>query len=891
MRFVSLAAVLAVMCGALSAQDLTLQPVAGTPQRPGDGGPAVAASLLSPTGVSVDASGVVLVADWGHGRIRSVAPDGTISTIAGSDPGSGGDGGPAVAARLSVPAHAVRAPNGDLLIVDAGNRQIRRVDSSGRISAAAGPAISDGTNSSTLIYPRDVAADAAGNLYIVDLAASKVYRVAPDGRGTVFAGTGTIAFYGDGGPAGSATLALPRGVALDGAGNVYIADTSNHRIRQVTRDGTISTIAGAGGPGFLGDGGPATLALLNTPSAVALDTRGNIYIADTGNQRIRRIDARGIITTIAGTDAGGFGGDNGPATAAALNRPQGVAVDQAGNVFIADTDNQRVRKISAAGVITTIAGLDPAAGDRGPGLLAKLSQPSGLALDGNGSLFIADSGNQRIRKVTRDGTITTIAGMGVAGYSGDGGSAVAAQLNNPGGLAIDRSGNLLFADTANHRIRRITPGGTIDTIAGTSEIGNRGDAGPAVGAMLNSPSAVAVDAAGRVYIADSANNRIRVIDAAGYLQPYAGDPAGLPGFLDGEALAAKFDFPRALAFDSTGYLYVADYFNHRIRRVTPGGTRVESFVGGSTGWGAGPPSDLALGFPAGVAVDSGRNVYVADALSDRIYAISATGTLAPIAGSGFEGDSGDGGPALLGTLDTPRDIAVGANGDLYFSDQANNRVRMLTAHAIQIRAVLNAASFAGGAVAPGEIVTVYGSQFTTAGGSVRVSFDGVPAPVLYVSAGQINTVVPVEIAGLTATTLRVDGSDGTSATTVLSVRDTAPGLFLADSSGQAAALNQDNSTNSASSPAEHGTIVQLFGTGGGLLNRVFGDAAPLAHPVTVFFGGIPAVVQYAGSSPGSTGMFQINAVIPSNILPRDRIAVDVLVGGVPAQRGVTIAVR
>ena len=730
-------------------------------------------------------------------------------------------------------------------------------------------------------------------LYIVDLAASKVYRVAPDGRGTVFAGTGTIAFYGDGGPAVRATLALPRGIALDGAGNVYIADTGNHRIRQIARDGTISTIAGAGGPGFLGDGGPATLALLNTPSAVAVDTRGNIYIADTGNQRIRRIDARGIITTIAGVDKGGFGGDNGPATAAALNRPQGVAVDHAGSVFVADTDNQRVRKISAAGVITTIAGLDPAAGDRGPALLATLSQPSGLAMDANGSLFIADSGNQRIRKVTRDGTITTIAGMGVAGYSGDQGSATGAQLNNPGGLAIDRSGNLLFADTATTESGRITPGGTIDTIAGTGEIGNRGDAGPAISAMLNSPSAVAVDAAGRVFIADSGNNRIRVIDGRGQPSTVRRRSRRFAGIPRWRRLAAKFDFPRALAFDSTGYLYVADYFNHRIRRVTPAGSRVESFVGGH---GVGAParsSDVILRFPAGVAVDSGRNVYVADALSDRIYTISATGTLAPIAGSGFEGDSGDGGPALLGMLDTPRDIAIGPNGDYLFLGSGE-----------QPRPEADGARYSDSGGAEFR-------QFRWRGGRTRRDRDCLRLTVH--DRGWTRPGVIRRRGGSGAVRLRGTDQHGSAGRDRRTHRDHLTHRRKRRDVGNDGSIGARYGawpvpggllrTGCGVEPGQFDELGLIAGGSRnrcavvwhrrGLLNRVFGDSpgTPLAHPVTVFFGGVPAVVQYAGSSPGSAGMFQVNAVIPSNILPGDRVPVDVLVGGVPAQGGVTIAVR
>ena len=301
---------------------------------------------------------------------------------------------------------------------------------------------------------------------------------------------------GDGGAAVAAQLDRPRGVAPDGLGNLYIADTSNNRIRKVDAAGVITTVAGDGTFGYGGDGGAATAAQLNFPYGVAPDGLGNLYIADTSNHRIRKVDAAGVITTVAGDGTRGFGGDGGAAVAAQLNRPFGVASDGAGNLYIADTSNNRIRKVDAAGVITTA-------------VAALLRQPTGVAPDGAGNLYIADLFNNRIRKVDAAGVISTVAGDGTEGFGGDGGAATAAQLNRPAGVAPDGAGNLYIADAGNHRIRKVDAAGAITTVAGDGTRGAGGDGGPAVEAQLNYPSGVALDAAGNLYIADFGNHRIR----------------------------------------------------------------------------------------------------------------------------------------------------------------------------------------------------------------------------------------------------------------------------------------------------------------------------------------------------------------------------------------------
>src|ERR1017187_2403392 len=301
------------------------------------------------------------------------------------------------------------------------------------------------------------------------------------------AGNGSGGFGGDGGPATSAQLSGPAGVATDATGNLFVADWSNCRIRKVASSGIITTVAGTGACGFGGDGRLATAAYLHSPGGVAVDAVGNLFVADTYNNRIREVSASGIITTVAGGGAyNGCGGDGGPATAASLGFPNGVAVDAFGNLFIADTSNSRIRKVSAGGIITTVAGTGTAgfSGDGGLAMAAQMSSPAGVLVDAAGNLFIADAGNQRIRKVSAGGIITTVAGTGTAGFSGDGGPATDAQLSVPYGVAVDAFGNLFIADTGNQRIRTVSASAIIATIAGTGIQGSSGDGGPAIDSRL-----------------------------------------------------------------------------------------------------------------------------------------------------------------------------------------------------------------------------------------------------------------------------------------------------------------------------------------------------------------------------------------------------------------------
>ncbi|WP_263381732.1 NHL domain-containing protein [Granulicella arctica] len=336
-------------------------------------------------------------------------------------------------------------------------------------------------------------------------------------------------------PALSVPLLLPGAIAFDGQGNLFLAETNRHVIRRVDLTGAITTIAGNGTQGFSGDGGSAAAARLDSPTGIVVDTAGNVFIADSHNQRVRRIDAiSGMMSTVAGNGLAGFGGDGGAATRARLDQPAALALDGSGNLFIADSRNHRIRQVAiATGVITTFAGsgLQGFSGDGGPAIAAPIDSPSGLAVDVTGNLYLADMHNHRVRKVSVAGLISTVAGTGNAGFAGDGGVAAKALLALPRGLSVDAAGNVYVADANNQRVRRIAIDGTMTTVAGDGTQTLSGDGGLAPASGLNTPRGTAISPAGLVTLADAGNERVRQINAADVIVTIAGLGAALQGSL------------------------------------------------------------------------------------------------------------------------------------------------------------------------------------------------------------------------------------------------------------------------------------------------------------------------------------------------------------------------
>jgi sugar lactone lactonase YvrE len=680
-----LAAVLLWSAPALAQQIITTVAGGGP-----DNVPAIDAGLGRPTGVTIEVQGNLYIAAADLNRVFRVdASTGILTAVAGSGlSGFSGDGGPASSASLTNPRGVAVDGAGNLFIADTSNNRIRKVDTAGTITTVAGNGTAgfsgDGgpATSASVERPVAVAVDGAGNLFIADGIHERIRRVNTSGSITTVAGNGTFGFSGDGGPATSASLANPSGVAVDGAGNLFIADFANHRIRRVNAAGTITTVAGNGTIGFSGDGGPATSASLRNPLGVAVDGAGNLFIADFIDQRIRRVNTAGTITTVAGNGASGFSGDGGPATSANLAYPIGVAVDGAGKLFIADWFNERIRRVDAAGTITTVAGNGTFGfgGDGGPATSASLREPLGVAVDAAGNLLIADTSNQRIRRVDPAGTIMTVAGNGTFGFSGDGGPATSGSLSFPAGLAVDGAGNLFIADTLNHRIRRVDAAGTITTVAGNGTLGFSGDGGPATSASLWNPVGVAVDGAGNLLIADSANKRIRRVDTAGTITTVAGNGLGVFSGDGGPATSAGLPAPWGLAVDGAGNLFITDTDNHRVRRVDTAGT-ITTVAGNGLGvfsGDGGPATSASLKSPFGVAVDGASNLLIADS-DGRIRRVDIGGTIMTVAGNGLFGFSGDGGPATNARFAGPRGLAVDGAGNLSIADQANHRIRRISA--------------------------------------------------------------------------------------------------------------------------------------------------------------------------------------------------------------------
>jgi sugar lactone lactonase YvrE len=530
--------------------------------------------------------------------------------------------------------------------------------------------------------------DAKGNLYIPDSFDHRVRKVSAQGVIGVVAGTGKAGYSGDGGPATAAELDTPTALSIDGSGNLYIADTHNNVIREViAATGVIQTVAGNGTLGYSGDGGAATSATLDGPEGVFITSTGILYLSDTSNCVIRKVTA-GTIQTVAGMGPtnSGYSGDGGPATSAKLNLPMGLSVDPSGNIFFADSSNQVIREVIAAtGIIQTVAGNGVAgfAGDGGLATSAQLHKPLDVSLDGSGNLFIADSLNEVVRKVS-GGNIQTVAGTGLsAGYSGDGGLATSAKLSNPSRVFIDSSGNFYISDTLNFVIREVTAG-TIDTIAGNGLQRISGNGYPPTDAFLETPWGVVLDPAGNLFFTAWDSQVVGKISAStGKLQILAGN--GIAGFAgdDGPATGAQFTNPCGLALDASGNIYISDENNHRIRKIDAATGIIHTIAGtgvlGYSGDG-GPATSAQLGWPTAIFVDALGNVFFGDQHNHVIREITAAdGNIKTVAGTGTPGFSGDGGPATSAELNQPFGVYVDAAGNLFISDSGNSRIREVTA--------------------------------------------------------------------------------------------------------------------------------------------------------------------------------------------------------------------
>jgi len=591
----------------------------------GDGQPSTSVVLTLMDGITTDLDGNIYISHRSQNRIRKLSPDGVITTVAGNGiAGYGGDGGPALEAALNFPAGLV-FKNGNLYVADRNNHRIRQIDSNGII--------------------------------------------------TTFAGTGVPDCCEDDGLATEALLHFPSDVDMDSEGNLYISDRSNNRIRKIDTNGMITTIVGLGAPGYEGDFGPAKEALLKYPFGICLDSKGNLYIADRGNNRVRKVDQRGVITTIAGDSTHSFGGDYGPANQSSLAYPTDVVVDSLGIIYIADRNNNRIRKVDKLGIITTFMGTgqNEFNGDNEIAAETNLHLPFALALYDEGHLLVVDRNHFRVRRVTlRGNQVETVAGNGKSLFRGDGGFGGGATLDAPSGIVVDSHGNILFVDRLHQRVRKVGPEGIIQTVIGNGKQGSEGNGGPASEAALHLPEVLAIDSEDNIYITQRSGNGwlVRKVNAQGTITHFAGN--GMQGNTGdgGSAKNASFHTISDINTDREGNVYVTDSINRNIRKIDKRGIISTVAEKNLTSLGA----EI---HPNGIVIDKAGNLFFSDSGSSKLYRIDLDGNIKTIAGTGDFKDHGDGGPALEAGLRSPGGLAIGLDGALYIAEQTSHRIRRI----------------------------------------------------------------------------------------------------------------------------------------------------------------------------------------------------------------------
>jgi sugar lactone lactonase YvrE len=601
----------------------------------------------------------------------------TITTLAGYA-GAGSADGTGASARFANPWGVAADTAGNLYVADTANHTIRKI-TGGVVSTLAGLAgvsgSADGTNSSARFYqPQGVAVDGSGNVYVADTGNYTIRKITPAGVVTTLAGSA-----GNSGSAnGTGTNAQfyePEGIAVNSAGAlIYVADTWNHTIRQVTSAGVVTTFAGSTNYGSAN--GTGASAQFYQPQGIAVDGAGNVYVGDTGNQMIRQITSAGVVTTLAGST--NYGSANGAGASASFWNPQGVALDTATNLYVADSFNNTIRLVTPAGVVTTLAGTAGSFGSAdGTNTAARFWLPQGVAVDSSGNVYVADSANSTIRIIASGAVVTTLAGSASIGSAAGAGSS--ARFYWPSGIAVDSSGTNYVADTENGTIRIVTPSGVVSTLAGLA--GNYGtNNGTGTNASFYGPQAVAVDSSDNLYVADTANHTIRKI-TAGVVSTLAGSP-GTNGLADGTGSSASFNFPHGLAVDSSGNVYVADTWNHTIRKVTSAGVvttlaGLPGYYGDIDGTSPGGGTNTARFYcPSGVAVDASGNVYVADTRNHTIREVTSTGVVSTLAGLPGSYGSADGTNSNA-RFYLPQSITVDLSGNLYVLDSGNQTIRMV----------------------------------------------------------------------------------------------------------------------------------------------------------------------------------------------------------------------
>lgn len=645
---------------------------------------------IRPDEIVIDSQGNIFFVDEEQHSVRRIdATTSKVTTIAGAGGrGFGGDNGLAIASKLNSPRGlAFDYDEKNLFIADYDNRRVRKINMiTGMISTVAGNGQSGNSGdgaaaTSATLTPIALHVDGANNLYIADAISSVVRKVnLSTGVITRFAGKAVQGNSGDGGAATDAALYIPSAVASDGQGRIYIADSGNDNIRRVNPDGVISTFAGTTS-GFAGDGGPATSAKFDLPDGLAIDGDGNVFVVDSWNLRVRKIAADGTITTIAGKGLSGVYTDGETATNVKLT-PSGLALDPEGRIVIADPYN--IRRVGQNGVITTIAGNNSPSfeGDNSAATLARLYQPSAMVKASDGSVYIADNLNNRIRKINgTTSTITTVVGNGNYDISPDGTLATSASLKMADAIAVDANNNIYFTERFSYRIRRVdATTKLITTIAGTGVLGFSGDGGLATAAKISIPMGLCIDPAGNVYFTD--DDRIRKIDATTkIISTVAGsDLTGFSGD-NGPAVNAVLYNPRRITSDVNGNIFFSDESNNRVRRIDKVTGIITTVAGnGSNGFSGdgGSATSAQLNFPCGVSVDASGNIFIADRGNNRIRKVDGVSkVISTVAGDGGHTEPVDGTLATIASLDNPLDVFVDSQNRIYIADSFNDKIKIV----------------------------------------------------------------------------------------------------------------------------------------------------------------------------------------------------------------------
>lgn len=616
----------------------------------------------------------------------TLKPAPTLKLFAGNMGGHGNIDGIGAMARFKSPYGIATDSAGNVYVTDIGNVTLRKISHENMVSTIARSVDSNGNTDSKVVLnnfsPHSVATDNAGNIYVADYYRHTLQKITTSSTVSTLAGMASVRGSTDA-TGTAARFKYPIGVATDIIGNVYVADRGNHVIRKITPEGVVSTFAGTTGkPGSANATG--TDASFNFPSSISTDGAGNVYVADTGNHTIRKITPNGVVTTFAGL-ADASGNTDATGAAARFNYPLGVATDSKGNIYVADYGNNCIRKITPDGMVSIFAGSASAYGSTdGIGTDARFDRPTSISIDSVDNVYVADSVNRTIRKIFSNGVVTTIAGTTNTTGSTDA-TGAAALFNHPAGITTDSAGNVYVADHYNHTIRKITPTGAVSTLAGSAGTWGRTDATGAE-ASFASPSAVATDHAGNVYVADTMGNAVRKITPSGVTSTLANAAAGI-------------GHPTGIATDSTGNIYVADSFSHTVHKITPSG--VMTTLAGTAGASGSIDATGAVArfnSPAGVITDNAGNVYVVDYGNSTIRKITPSGVVTTLAGTvGIYGNIDATGAAAR--FYHPTGIAIDSKGNLYVADTGNHSIRKITPAGV-------VSTFVGGA---GEIGFVPGT--------------------------------------------------------------------------------------------------------------------------------------------------------------------------------------